>query len=261
MLEARGDVGGRLFTHHFPDPTGAPYNYFDVGAMRFPKIETMRRLFNLFEYPPLNAGDIQLKAKLVPFHHASGNAFLSYNGVTVRKNAVHSGDPFNAAQVIQDTDPDPYISVGTHAITNDVVAPFITRLLDDMKSPGKMDGLEYLMKYDKYSARAYMALAYTPSDSLNIPKEPLPTDVIDWCETLNRSTGSYDFAFSELVLQRFSTGWQPGPKPTVVQWFCIESVFSLYVSPICPNHASDKVVVQTKSRSAWHDTLCNVNVA
>ena len=117
------------------------------------------------------------------------------------------------------------------------------------------------MKYDKYSARAYMALAYTPSDSLNIPKEPLPTDVINWCETLNRSIGSYDFAFSELVLQRFSIGWQPGPKPSVVEWFCIESVFSLYVSPIRPNHASDKVVVRTKSRSAWHDTFCSVNTA
>ena len=261
ILEARSDVGGRLFTHHFPDPTGAPYNYFDVGAKRFPKVKATRRLFNLFELPPLNAGDIQLKAKLIPFYPANGNAFLSYNGVTVRQNAVPSGDPFKIAQVIQDADPDPYILAGAKAIEDDVVAPFITRLLDDMKTPGKMDGWEYLMKYDKYSTRAYMALAYTPSDSLNIPKEPLPTDVINWCETQNTWTGWYDCAFSEYVLSVFSEGWQPGPEPSVVQWFCIESVFSLYIPPILTNYASGKVVVQMKSRNAWHDTFSSVNTA
>ena len=258
ILEARGDVGGRLFTHHFPDPTGAPYNYFDVGAMRFSKIDAMRRLFNLFEYPPLNDGDIQLKEKLILFHHASENAFSSYNGVTFRQNAVPSGDPFRAAQVIQDTDPDPYVLAGAKAIADDVVAPFITRLLDDIKFPGKKDGLEFLMKYDKYSARAYMALAYTPSDSLNIPKEPLPTDVINWCETLTRSTGSYDFAFSEYILQLFRDGWQPGPESSAVQVFCIESVFHIFRVPILTN-ASDKAVAQTRSRNAWHDIFSGVN--
>ena len=192
--------------------------------MRYPKTDTMRRLFNLFEYPPLNAGEIQLKAKLIPLHNASQNALFSYNGVTVRQDAVPRGDPFKASEVIQDTDPDPYIAIGGKAIVNDVIAPFATLLLDDLKTPGKTDGWEYLMKYDNYSTRAYMALAYTPSDSLNIPKKPLSTDVINWCETYERSTGTYDCALSERVLDAIASGWQPGPKPRVVQWYCIKFV-------------------------------------
>ena len=41
--------------------------------------------------------------------------------------------------------PDHYILAGTQVITNDIVAPFITCLLNDMKSPGQMDGLEYMI--------------------------------------------------------------------------------------------------------------------
>ncbi|KAG2741258.1 hypothetical protein P692DRAFT_201894116 [Suillus brevipes Sb2] len=36
IIEAQGKVGGRLFTFKFEDETGSPYNYFDIGAMRFP---------------------------------------------------------------------------------------------------------------------------------------------------------------------------------------------------------------------------------
>ena len=50
VIEARGRVGGRLFTYTFPDGTGAPYNYFDVGAMRYPDTESMKRIFHLFNY-------------------------------------------------------------------------------------------------------------------------------------------------------------------------------------------------------------------
>ncbi|KAG8678598.1 hypothetical protein FRC09_019711, partial [Ceratobasidium sp. 395] len=38
IIEAQDHVGGRLFTYKFQNQLGAPYNYFDVGAMRFPKI-------------------------------------------------------------------------------------------------------------------------------------------------------------------------------------------------------------------------------
>ena len=40
ILEASDRVGGRVYTHHFPN-TDNPHNYYDVGAMRFPKLKIM----------------------------------------------------------------------------------------------------------------------------------------------------------------------------------------------------------------------------
>lgn len=90
IIEAQGKVGGRLFTFKFQDKTGSPYNYFDIDAMRFPKISSMQRVFNLFDYPPLNMDGISLKTKVKPFYFVGGgnnNTLYSYNGVTVRQNA------------------------------------------------------------------------------------------------------------------------------------------------------------------------------
>ncbi|KAF8596137.1 amine oxidase [Ceratobasidium sp. AG-I] len=208
IIEAQDKVGGRLFTHKFPDQTGAPYNYFDVGAMRFPKISSMERVFKLFEYPPLNTGDIALKAKLKPFYFIGGgnnNTYFSYNGVTIRQNAMPAQDPFKADQ----------------AITDDIISPFATRLLDDLKNGGS-DGWKYMKEFDLHSTRSYMALRYTPSLDLNIPKNPLPNDVINWCETFDKSTGWYDRALSETVLEAVAFGWHPGPHPPRTQWFCVD---------------------------------------
>lgn len=41
ILEASDRVGGRVRTHHFSD---ADHDYYDVGAMRFPRLWFMRRL-------------------------------------------------------------------------------------------------------------------------------------------------------------------------------------------------------------------------
>ncbi|EDR12198.1 uncharacterized protein LACBIDRAFT_183317 [Laccaria bicolor S238N-H82] len=200
ILEARRRVGGRLYTYHFPNDFGAPYNYFDVGAMRFPKIPAMNRVFNLFENDNLNTPDIALNSRLTPFYFTgAGNypPFLSYNGVTVRQNAVPS------------------------AITDDVIAPYATALLDDLKNNTKT-GWEKMQSVDDHSTRSYMTFKYEPSADLGIKKAPLPTDVVNWCETFDKSTGWYDRAFTETVLEAIAFGWQPGPNPPATQWFCID---------------------------------------
>jgi len=47
ILEGSDRVGGRVYTHRFSD---APHDYFDVGAMRFPRLWFMRRLIvDLFD--------------------------------------------------------------------------------------------------------------------------------------------------------------------------------------------------------------------
>ncbi|KAG1849194.1 hypothetical protein F4604DRAFT_1907473 [Suillus subluteus] len=225
IIEAQGKVGGRLLTYKFQDGTGSPYNYFDIGAMRFPKISSMQRVFNLFDYPPLNEGSISLKTKVKPFYFVGGgnnNTLYSYNGVTVRQNAMPPSDPFKADQVIQDVvSSNPYIAVGVKAIMDDVIGPFATRLLDDLKTGGS-EGWKYMRSFDHYSTRAYMQLKYIPCPSLGLPNKSLSTDVVNWCETFDKSTGWYDRALSETVLEAVAFGWHPGPNPPPTQWFCID---------------------------------------
>ena len=237
VLESRDDVGGRLFTHHFIDTTGAPYNYFDVGAMRFPKIDNMRRVFHLFEYAALNTGDIQLNAKLREYHTSCKNALLSYNGVTVRQSDNPGGDIFKASEFILDTDSAPYIKAGINAIINDVIEPFAKGIVNDLETRHTLIGPGWrdLMKYDNYSIRGYMAVVYKPSEKLGLPPKHLSTDVINWLETnwLETPTAgqSFDLAFTDFVTESINFGWSLDSEEDV-EWSCIEFVFIYSVCPV-----------------------------
>ena len=81
ILEASDRVGGRLLTHRFNGEVGYAaerdtperYDYFDVGAMRFPDTPFMNRVFDLFR----NRTDVgQL---LVPYTLRDDNNLLYYN--------------------------------------------------------------------------------------------------------------------------------------------------------------------------------------
>ena len=195
IIEARERVGGRLFTHTFPDETGASYNYYDVGAMRFPQINSMRRLFRLFNYRPLNEGPLQLRKKLTPYYFSNPNAFMSYNGETHRQSELQSTS-FQPEAVIKDVNPAPYINAGYRRIIDDLVGPFASRIHTDLENSTANGGWEYLMSFDQYSARAYMHTLYRPSTSLqrefDIPNKPLSVDVVNWMETFDGSTIAYD---------------------------------------------------------------------
>ena len=43
ILESSQRVGGRCYTQTFPADNNCPHNYYDVGAMRIPDIEAMKR--------------------------------------------------------------------------------------------------------------------------------------------------------------------------------------------------------------------------
>lgn len=81
IFEASGRHGGRCFTYHFTreQESGLKYDYFDVGAMRYPNNWAMKVVFDLFEELDItveggNGG------KLLPFiTNAPGNIRL-FNG-------------------------------------------------------------------------------------------------------------------------------------------------------------------------------------
>ncbi|KAF8869719.1 hypothetical protein CPB84DRAFT_1856086 [Gymnopilus junonius] len=204
IIEARGRVGGRLFTYTFPDGTGAPYNYFDVGAMRYPDTESMKRIFHLFNYALSTRTEFRWLLVYVHFSSRVEEITTPYSRTT-------------AKEVIQDTsasDIDAFIKIGPAKMST-------------MSFSGgtSHDGWDYMMQYDMYSTRAYMAIAYKPSEALlneGMPDGPLPTDVINWCETFDKSTGWYDRAFSETVLEAIAFGWNPDPDAPATNWYCLD---------------------------------------
>jgi hypothetical protein len=232
VIEAQDRVGGRLYTHTFPNTTGAPYNYYDVGAMRFPKTKAMWRLWKLFDREELG-----LKKKLRPyyFRDEAKTTLLSFNGVTLRRGEATTGDAFNASSLIGDAQ-DPVSSAYIHAdaekVKEDVIRPFAQGLLRDLEKGGH-EGWEALMKYDNYSVRAYMGIVYRPSAKLakefNLPDKPIPADVINWYETRVSSTGMFDRSLIDFILEEISFGWQEEGSPPV-EWSCIEYVALQFLS-------------------------------
>jgi NAD(P)-binding Rossmann-like domain len=256
IIEASNRTGGRLFTHKFAD--GGPYDYFvsfkslwvigrylisllqDVGAMRYPlppvddqgnyQPGVMQRLGWLFNY-------IGLEDKLIPYYYTSDRSpgLEYYNGIR-----AHVGDKndFDAPALgINES----YIAAGTSAIVADVLHPFALALYDDLVNH-TTTGWEKMLSADAHSTRSYMTFAYNPSPSLGIPEQSLSTDVVNWLETFDKSTGWYDRGLTETVLEAIAFG-QAGDG--TVDWKCIEYV--RHFSP-CGSHADDVIVYSAEGR-------------
>jgi monoamine oxidase len=229
ILESSQRTGGRLFTHKFSD---AEFDYYDVGAMRFPKVKMMKRLFNLFAYPPLNPKGNRLEDKLIPYYYytasyyqrnpAKDNGFLYFNGRRGRDvRDISQKNSFLSAAVLPNLPPQAsaqYIAAGARNIAEDVYKPFVDRLVRDLETGGS-EGWHYMQSFDKYSTRAYMSVTYKPSPSLNIPEQPLPNNVVNWCETFDKSSGWYDRGLTESILEGMAFG---AGAEQVVEWHCLK---------------------------------------
>ncbi|EIW84344.1 hypothetical protein CONPUDRAFT_120127 [Coniophora puteana RWD-64-598 SS2] len=227
ILEASERTGGRLSTFRFKG--GGEYDYFDVGAMRFPMPKKkvtgeyedglMKRFGELTQYKKLNQGPKPpLASKLIPFHFTTADGsspgYLYVNG---RRLSLNDTNPDVGAHEFG-VDPR-YIAVGVSAIMRDVLQPFVDKLLEDQKN-GTDAGWEMLEAHDDYSMRAYMSFVYVPSVHLHLPATHLPTNVIDWCELVDGgSTGRYNRALSEAVIGAMSFGKSGDAN---IEWKCFD---------------------------------------
>jgi hypothetical protein len=71
ILESSPRAGGRILTKFLNSTPHGSHDYFDVGAMRFPKIPILDLTFFLFQY---------YNIKLVPYYLSGKNNPLLYNG-------------------------------------------------------------------------------------------------------------------------------------------------------------------------------------
>jgi len=168
----------------------------------------MQRVGQLFNY-------LGMQKKLIPYYFKSDKepGFQYFNGVRSR---IGEGNNFNAPALGINSS---FTEVGTSRIIGDVVGPFAQMLFNDLQNR-TTHGWDVMMKNDAYSTRAYMSFKYIPSASFGLEPEHLSTRVINWVETFDKSTGWYDRALSETVLEAIAFG-EVGEG---VDWKCIECV-------------------------------------
>ncbi|KAG1869407.1 hypothetical protein DFJ58DRAFT_63493 [Suillus subalutaceus] len=259
ILEASDHTGGRLLTYNFPN--GGKYDYYDVGAMRFPlpkkdaqgnyKIGIMRRLGELINYPKLNTTPrlpstldlfkAPLKSKLIDYHFTSKRQgyFLYFNTQRYRVPQTPSRPPdFHARDMGVDSQ---YIAAGVENIVEDVIGPFAKDIIKDIEQ-NVHSGWDNMLKHDAYSLRSFMSFKYIPSASLQIPPTHLSTNVINWCETFENSTGSYDRALTESVLEALAFASVESQTFGDVEWKCFEGgsqVLTDYMAAYITSTAND----------------------
>jgi len=150
--------------------------------MRFPDTPFMKRVFDLATNPKRN-----LSLKLIPYImqmvEPAANTILYYNAERINNQAqVTSNDPFHVSNYLQDQD----------LATPQGVAQRVAHVLQPFRDLFTVQSIESAMPElfaatNKFSMRGYM---FSPLWNMN------PRD-INWCETLDKSTGWYDRALTE----------------------------------------------------------------
>ncbi|KAE9402991.1 hypothetical protein BT96DRAFT_815577 [Gymnopus androsaceus JB14] len=210
ILEGSARHGGRILTHEFTkELPGAPYQYFECGAMRFPDIFLMRRTFDLARKRLGMGAD-----KFIEVIMHSDQAIKHFNGISVLDgqysktddNGKTSADTFKIGKSEKNKDgyiPQEYLDQGASKLYNqDTLGPLRQYFVD---APFAEAFLK-LMRLDKHSVRSYMreTMGY-------------PDSVIRWIETMQWRTGGFDMSLTESVLASLSF---EDPRSSNPKWYC-----------------------------------------
>ncbi|KAL2669809.1 hypothetical protein Neosp_015254 [[Neocosmospora] mangrovei] len=229
ILEANERVGGRIYTHHFSNKI---HDYYDVGAMRFPKIPIMDRTFDLF---------CRTKVPLRDYYLDGGDQCPKLFNDRLFAKGI---DPYHVSKANGGHVPNDEIDKD---IAGDAFKPYKNALKDDFDK-----GWEKLMKVDGFSTREYLRVGGHDGK-----EKKYDYFTIQWAETQNTSTNLFDQAFSESVMDSFDFDY-PATKKEIdpktnkeveveipVEWKCIEGGSTLLIE------AMRKMIsqrVQTKKR-------------
>lgn len=208
ILEASDRIGGRVLTHRFNGETGyrAPrdtperYDYFDVGAMRFPNIPFQKRVFDLLER-------IGIQDLLIPYTLHHDNNLLYYNlqaPVTAKDAKTQNLDYFRVSVDNNGIVPNSFAEAGSNHWLDMVYEPF-KKPFAGMNDPDPQKQVEAfsagwanLTKQDHLSVRGYMLVAEEPETEQSRPA--YPESVVHWLETMDTGTGIYDQGLVEAVI-------------------------------------------------------------
>ncbi|KAI1823253.1 hypothetical protein F4861DRAFT_540125 [Xylaria intraflava] len=172
FFEASDRVGGRCMTHNFSE---APHDYYDVGAMRFPRIEVMRRTFDLFN---------RTNTETIPYYLSKDtvNCPMLFHNTRILKSNVTPDWTTNPFRV--DGVTDTYAKRNPGEIMAEVLKEYVDALNDN-----PTEGFKKLMTVDQYSVREYLSQKTQYNDYRGI----------EYLETFSGSTTSFNGSFSEKV--------------------------------------------------------------
>ncbi|KAF5325025.1 hypothetical protein D9619_010096 [Psilocybe cf. subviscida] len=237
ILEANDRIGGRVFTHRFNGDKGvdapvndpARYDYFDVGAMRFPDIPFMDRVKDLF-------GRLGLEDRLIDYKFSAPNNLLRFNTILVNPSSItleaRPDDPFKVSVSQGGAVPDHFVkgldSVDhwTGKVWNSWKGLF-ARLNDNTLPPADrrkifQEAWSTLRQKDHLSTRTVMSegqATVTDNDGKVLMGcvQPYPNRVIDWLETFATGTGGFNSSFVESVMDSLDFDW-PFPYAESLFW-------------------------------------------
>ncbi|EIN12605.1 amine oxidase [Punctularia strigosozonata HHB-11173 SS5] len=210
ILELSGDVGGRLYTYDFPN-NGDGYQYYDVGAMRFPKTPFMKRTFDLVDRINEASPD---RLKWIKYIFKADNTFSYFNGVRLVPSSndwVANPDPYRINDYTPHYIPNQYASLlrpmelqqALNGIMQRLKADFVTMDIDTAMR-------KLIQNYDQYSMRSYLSLG----------PDRYPSEVIDLFEAFDKSTGWYDRALVETVCESLAFSWTD--TTTLPDYYCLD---------------------------------------
>ena len=234
ILEASSRIGGRIYTHRF---SSAQYDYYDVGAMRFPKIKIMDRTFDLFN---------RLAVPQIPYYldYGTRNTPSRYNDIVSlpKDNPPAGSDVFKVSIANKGSVPDATVKKGVDAILEEAFGPFKLGLEQNWAK-----GFQKLMEVDEYSTRQYLSsrLKY---DFFSI----------QWMETHETATGLFDQAFSESVIDSFDFDTPTGDGH--VDWTCIAGGTSV-VTEAMRTKIKGRIELNKRVNRISHTDAPNLNEA
>ncbi|KAF4829006.1 putative bifunctional amine oxidase [Colletotrichum siamense] len=196
--EVSDRIGGRIYTYRFDQDTWANstsadpayYDYYDVGAMRFPPMPYMDRVignksWSLIPYINQRVAE-QHQVIKKPYIFKADNTFRRFNDITAQLQDPNSASP-SRYNIDIPGDNQPFEA----SSASDVWANQVKTLTDAL-SVDFTSGFDLLMQYDSMTAREFLLdRNFTNSE-------------IDWLETVNDATGHYDmYSMSQAVLEQW----------------------------------------------------------
>lgn len=212
ILEASDQIGGRLYTHNFSKPP-AEHDYYDAGAMRFPDFKIMKRAFDLFEilctHPikyyldPIEKDRAGRKSTV----DGSEETPAMYNDICVISDGSEAPlDPHDVGKKPggREMVPLEVLRGGVNGTLEEVFERFKKIMAEDFQK-----GFDALLEVDHMSTRQYLR-----------ERQNLDAYAIQWLETNTTSTGLFDQAFTESVIDFFN--FAAKDKNGLGTWYCIE---------------------------------------
>jgi hypothetical protein len=203
----------------------------DVGAMRFPDTPFMKRVFHLVRGDPKRDIKPKVDVKLIKYTLEDENTFLCYNSYHYKRSECFGRDPFHTNGLISDSD----FKLNPEAVKTrigDILQRFRAPFAEPNAQIGKL--IESLIdKIDKYTMRSFLL------------SKDIPSPAITYYETLQYSSGWYDRALTETILEGLAFDWPKkkenkdpaegslgtgsgpfsstkGAESEAVKWYCFE---------------------------------------